>query len=60
MDEELRESEEKYRGIFTGTHDAMWIVKVKDGGEFIYEEVNPEYSNLTGLDRKDVVGKRLS
>ncbi|PIU14931.1 MAG: hypothetical protein COT21_00180 [Hadesarchaea archaeon CG08_land_8_20_14_0_20_51_8] len=58
MEEALRESAEKYRGIFTGTHDAIWIVKVKEG-EFIYEDVNPEYSNFAGVDKRDVVGKRL-
>ena len=58
MEEALRESAEKYRGIFTGTHDAIWIVKVKEG-EFTYEDVNPEYSNFAGVDKRDAVGKRL-
>jgi len=58
MEEALRESAEKYREIFTGTHDAIWIVKVKEG-EFVYEDVNPEYSNFAGVDKRDVVGKRL-
>ncbi len=60
-EEKLRESEERYRTIFAGTQDAMWVVKVKEGGEFIYEDVNPQYCSpdFAGVNREDIVGKRL-
>ena len=59
VEKALQESEEKFRRAFTETHDDMWIVKVKDGNKFIYEEVNPSYCNYTGLDKGDIVGKHL-
>jgi PAS domain S-box-containing protein len=59
-EKELQESEERFKRVFTGTHDALWVVKVKGGNEFVYEDVNPEYCNdFSGKGREDVVGKRL-
>lgn len=60
-EKELQESEDKFRKVFTGTQDALWVVKVKGGNEFVYEDVNPEYCNdFSDKGREGVVGKRLN
>ncbi len=57
--EKRKEAEKTYQEIFTNTHDAMWIVNVKDD-EYIYERVNSQYANnFVGLGKDNVEGKNL-
>ncbi|MFQ6613332.1 MAG: PAS domain S-box protein [Fidelibacterota bacterium] len=51
--QELRESEEKYRSIFTGASEGIVVVDRKG----TIQEVNPAFEEFTGIQHKDIVGK---
>ncbi len=64
-EEALRESEEKYRSLFTNIPSgyAFCEIVLDDKGEptdFVYLEVNDAFERLTGLRREDVVGKKVT
>jgi PAS domain S-box-containing protein len=64
-EEALKQSEEKYRQLFTNMMDGFaycqMIFDEKDKPtDFIYLEVNDAFERLTGLKRADVVGKKVS
>jgi PAS domain S-box-containing protein len=52
---ELRKSEEKYRAIFEGSRDAVFIAD--QGARFI--DVNRAAEELTGYSREELVGMRI-
>ncbi len=61
----LRESEEKYRSLFVNmlsgyTYCKMIFDENNQPVDWIYLEVNDAFEKLTGLSRKDVVGKRAT
>ncbi len=63
--EMMRESEEKYHTLFTGMTEGFAIHELitdKFGKPLDYRflEVNPAFERMTGLDRRDVVGKTLN
>ena len=49
----LRESEAKYRSLFEGSRDAIYISDIK--GKFL--DVNPFTRKLFGFDREDMIGE---
>lgn len=61
----LRESEMKYRSLFENMMDAFAYHKivVNEQGEpidYVFLEVNKAFENLTGLQGKDIIGKRVT
>lgn len=61
----LRESEEKYRSLFTNmslgyAYCEMVFDKNNQPNDFIYIEVNDSFEKLTGLKRTGVIGKRVT
>lgn len=64
-EEALKESEEKYRGLFTNISNgyAFCEIVLDEQGEptdFVYLEVNDNFETLTGLAREDVIGKKVT
>jgi PAS domain S-box-containing protein len=64
-EEDLRESEAKYRSLFenmiNGYAYCKMIFNEKDRPEdFMYLEINDAFEKLTGLEREVVVGRRVS
>ncbi len=59
IEKELKKKEKKHQKVFNQAHDSMWIVNVKDG-EFIYEEVNPQFYEFSCLEKGKVEGKKLN
>ncbi|PZU96084.1 MAG: hypothetical protein DCF32_22020, partial [Leptolyngbya sp.] len=57
----LRESEEKYRLLFSSIDEAFLVGEAQrheDGTlDFLYIEVNPAFERATGLARRDVLGR---
>ncbi|MDH4232752.1 MAG: EAL domain-containing protein, partial [Nitrospirota bacterium] len=65
MEEALRESEAKCRSLFTKMLNgfAYHQIVVDEKGspvDYIFLEVNEAYERITGLKRKDIVGKRAT
>jgi PAS domain S-box-containing protein len=61
----LKESEEKYRDLFTNISSGYAFCQMVFDDEnrpvdFIYIEVNDAFQRLTGLKKSDVVGKRVT
>ncbi|MBI2830474.1 MAG: PAS domain S-box protein, partial [Chloroflexi bacterium] len=64
-EEAVKESEEKYRNLFTNMSIGyafcqMLFDEKNQPVDFIYIEVNDAFERLTGLKRRDVVGKRVT
>lgn len=55
-EEELRESEEKFKSLSSNTPDIIYTLDT--GGSFTY--VNPAWENILGHKKKDVVGRRFN
>ncbi len=60
----LRESEEKYRSLFSNmTESFMLCEMILDAGgkpvDYKFLEVNPAFEKLTGLSRDKLIGKRI-
>ena len=65
MEEKIKQSEEKYRSLFTNMMNGFAYCKMlfdKDNQpvDFIYLEVNDAFEGLTGLRKADVTGKRVT
>jgi len=57
----LKESEERYRGIFENTFNGIAIYKVIDeGSDFIFVDFNHQGEIIDNLSKKDLIGKRLT
>jgi len=54
MEEELRESEEKFSKAFNSSPESIAITTIKEGR---YIDVNDSYLRRTGYSRKEVIGK---
>lgn len=62
MEEELRRSEEHYRSLFTGRTEGFALREIicdenDQPCDYRFIEINPSFERLTGLQRKDVIGK---
>ncbi len=65
MVEELRQSEEKYRKLFENMSSSFALHEIitdKSGApvDYIFLEVNPAFEKMTGLQQKDIIGKRVT
>lgn len=57
----LKESEERYRGIFEFTKSGVIVYKaVDDGFDFILTEFNRSAERIEQIDKQDVIGKKVS
>ncbi len=61
----LRESEERFRGLFENSLNGFAlheIVTDKEGRpvDYVFLEVNPAFEELTGLKAKNIIGKRVT
>jgi PAS domain S-box-containing protein len=64
-EEQLQESEEKYRSLFENMLDGFAYCKIlvdenNKPVDFVYLEVNDAFERLTGLKKEDVVGKKVT
>lgn len=60
-EQSLRESEERYRALFENMTNAVAVYRAVDGGEdFIFEDFNSAGERIEGVDRKDILGKRVT
>ncbi len=55
-EQQLREKEEQYRGVFEATYDGLIILDL-DG---FYVEVNPAYCSMFGYTREELIGMHAS
>jgi len=57
----LRDSHARYKGIFEGTRDGIAIYEAVDNGEdFIFIEFNSAGEKIDHVDRKDLIGRRVT
>ena len=52
---ELVESEKRYRSIFQTSLD---VITIADAGEGLYVDVNQAFTDMSGHDRSDVIGRK--
>ena len=60
----LRKSEERYRVLFEGMSEGFYlgeIIRGDDGKpqDYVYLDVNPAFEKIMGLERGQIIGKRL-
>ncbi len=60
----LRENEEKFRLLFSNMHNAFALHKIITDNnnvpiDYEFIEVNPEFENLTGLKKDNIINKRV-
>ncbi len=55
--EALAESEERLRATFDGFPECLFVVRVSERGEFLYETVNPAAELRTGFSAADLRGR---
>lgn len=55
MEEALKESEEKFRGLVENAHDAIYIITPEG-----FQYVNPAFEELTGYSSKEILSKEFS
>ncbi|MEW5941948.1 MAG: PAS domain S-box protein, partial [Chloroflexota bacterium] len=56
-EETLRISEEYLSAIYNHTNVGIFVVRVLDDGEFMYEGINPTHEKLLGLANSQVAGR---
>ena len=56
-EEQLKQSEEKYRGLFENSGDAVFIVDIKTG---IVLDANRQAEQLTGTPKQEIIGMHQS
>jgi len=56
-EEQLRDSEQRYRDVFDNVLDGLYLLDVLEDGRFRTVEVNPALERLTGIPRSFSVGK---
>ncbi|GLH69479.1 hypothetical protein GETHPA_10120 [Geothrix rubra] len=56
----LRDSEERYLGLFLNSPDAIFWIGVREDGGFILESINPAQEASLGRTAAEVVGRELS
>lgn len=64
-EEELKENEEKYRSLFDNMHEGFALHKIVLNEnnvpiDYIFVEANDAFENLTGLERKKIIGKKVT
>ena len=57
IEEELHESQQRYRDIFDNVLDGLYLLEATEDGRFRTIEVNPALERLTGIPRSQSVGK---
>lgn len=53
----LKEREQFLRSIYDGVEEAIFVVDVRDEGEFVYQGFNPICTSITGICDREVKGK---
>lgn len=56
-EEQLRESEQRYRYVFDNVSDGLCLLDVLEDGRLRAVEANPAFERLTGIPRVECVGK---
>jgi PAS domain S-box-containing protein len=60
-DEALRESEVRFRELFNRMSSGVAVYEAIDnGGDFIFRDFNPAAEKIEKVNRKDIIGKRVS
>lgn len=55
-----RENQGFINAIYEGSSHAIWVLKVEDDNDFIFEQYNEAACNWTGIAPEQIIGKRLS
>ncbi|SDB11171.1 PAS domain S-box-containing protein [Pseudomonas sp. NFACC23-1] len=55
----LLESKKRYRDIFDGSLDALFLLDVSEDGRFRFVEVNPAFERRIGMGRAQLLGRTL-
>jgi PAS domain S-box-containing protein len=58
-DEDLRESERRYRQLYASVDDIVYEIGVDREGEFRFSSVNPAFTRVTGISAEFATGKRV-
>ncbi|MCX6005113.1 MAG: PAS domain S-box protein [Chloroflexi bacterium] len=58
-EEELSDSEARFRQIFNSTSDGIFLADITDDGRFIFNSVNPAQEKIFGLTAGEVTGKHF-
>jgi PAS domain S-box-containing protein len=53
----LKESEQFLRSIYDGVEEAIFVIDVRDEGEFVYQGFNPTCTHITGISATEVKDK---
>ena len=61
MREQLRESEERFRGMFDNMSSGVAVYEaVDDGKDFVFVDFNPAGERIEGIAREDLIGRRVT
>ncbi len=52
-----QKSEEFLSVVYNNSEVGIFVVKVTESGEYIYEGINPTYEKITGVANTEIVGK---
>ncbi len=53
----VRESEDRFRGLYLNTTDSIFWIAVEEDGGFRYEGANPAHAILTGFPGEELIGR---
>lgn len=59
-EQRLRESEERFRSIFTEAPESVVLLKIEGDGQATISAVNRAFTNLLGAEQPEIVGKPIT
>lgn len=59
LEDKLKSLNQEYETIFNNTKDAIFLLDVIDGQDFVFQRVNKIQEDLTGLSTEELQGKSL-
>ncbi|WP_339491904.1 PAS domain S-box protein [Pseudomonas rhizophila] len=54
-----QESEKRYREVFDNSSDCLYLLEITEDRQFRYMEVNAAFERVSGLDRRQLIGRCL-
>ncbi len=59
LENSLKDWNKILNAMYDSTSDMIFLISVDDGGGFTYLSVNKTFTNITGLKRKNCIGKKI-